>query len=135
MSESKLYKNLKKEWLKYKNSYCSRVETKFEDGRPDLHLANQNSKDFFIELKYLNKKFLNKKIPIRKSQFIWFHQYTGSIESFFLIQVEKSFFVIDQKTFVNNLEKILKPISFSYFLKISKKFNNLKELVDYYQTK
>lgn len=133
MSEKKLYQKFKKEWLKYKNSYVSRVETKFEDGRPDLHIANQFHVDFFIELKFMNKKFRNKKLTIRNSQFVWFYKYTGKIESFFLFEIENEFYVLSRNKLKEKLKEFSSPINFSFFEKNTEKFKTLKDLIKKYQ--
>lgn len=129
MSEKKLYQNFKKEWLKYKNSYCSRVETKFEDGRPDLHVVNQNRVDFFIELKYLKIKFKNKKLPIRNSQFHWFYRYNGQICSFFLFQIDKEYYVLSQKKLKEKIKEFSRAMTFEYFCDNCDKPESLKNII------
>lgn len=130
MNESKFYKKFKKIWMQYKNSYCSRVETKFEDGRPDLHLVNQNGIDFFVELKFIKKRFINKKLPLRTSQIIWFFKYNGGVRSFVLIQIGDEFFTIEQKKIKEDPKKFHQKIKFSDFQNISEKKINLENLIN-----
>jgi hypothetical protein len=88
MSEKKLYQNIKKNW----KFYIERIEPKNEIGIPDIHLVNANSSDIFVELKYLENKFREVVLPIKKTQFIWHAKYSGK-HAFMLFQVEERYYL------------------------------------------
>lgn len=92
MSESKLYHDFKKQW----KLYIKRIETKLDDGMPDVHLINTNELNIFLELKYLPKMFIKRVLPIKKSQFIWHANYAGK-HNYMLFQVEDHYFLFKKK--------------------------------------
>lgn len=124
MSESKLYKDFKKNW----KNYIQRVETdSIGNGFPDCHLVNDNGSDIFVELKYIPKKFKNKKLKIRNSQIIWHYSYPGK-NSFILFQVDKKYFVFKS----NSIKTISKKIKYEDFEKESLiETENINEITDF----
>lgn len=106
MNEKKLYEHFKKHWT----SYISRVETKRDDGRPDVHLVNNKEQDIFLELKSVDKKFKEAVLPIKKSQFIWHKEYSGR-NAYMLFRVEDDFFLF-RKGHIFNLRGKVKWTDF-----------------------
>lgn len=103
MSESNLYKQLKSNWP----HYLKRIEPGIiGEGFPDCHLVNPNKRDIFVELKYLEKPFKNKKMPIKNSQIIWFLEYKGE-NAYFLFKIGKTFYVFQKSKAILLKDKIM----------------------------
>lgn len=58
-----------------KLDYCERIETKREDGLPDVMIVN-NSRTIFIELKQNVQAHRPKYVPLRKDQIMWWEKFT-----------------------------------------------------------
>ena len=123
MNESNLYNTLKKNW----GGYIRRIEPcgAINDGFPDTHLVNEKKADIFIELKYLDKEFKSKKLPIRQSQFLWFLTYPGK-NAYLLFQVGKQYFLFDK---IENLKVKIEWVKFVEISLITSK--NIKEIIQY----
>lgn len=93
MSEKKLYQDFKKQW----RYYIKRLELKNEVGISDCHLTNENEIDIFLELKYMEKKFKEATLPIKKTQFIWHAEYSGR-NAYMLFQVGNEYFLFKKSS-------------------------------------
>ena len=103
MSEKNLYKTFERNWP----SYIKRIEPgNIGEGIPDCHLVNKKKHDIFLELKFLPKKFINKKLHIRQSQIIWFIEYKGKF-AFILFKVDKIYYLFDKSKIFTISRKIL----------------------------
>lgn len=110
MSEKKLYQDFKEVWP----FYIERIEPKNEIGIPDCHLVNKRKVDIFLELKYMNKKFKEAVLPIKKTQFIWHAKYSGN-NSYMLFQVEDDYFLFKRSSVI-----FLKGrVNYSKFIELS----------------
>lgn len=102
MSESKLYNSFKKNW----KNYLRRIESSsVGKGIPDCHLVNEKQNDIFLEFKFLPKKFIEKKLPIKKSQIIWFLEYKGKF-AFMLFEIDKTYYLFDKTKIFTISQKI-----------------------------
>ena len=102
MSEANLYKQLKSNW----KFYIKRYETALIGaGLPDCQLVNDKQREIWVELKYLPKAFVDKKLPIRDSQFIWFLEYKGK-HAFLLFKIENELFLFKRSDIILLKNKI-----------------------------
>jgi len=92
MIEKKLYEKFKSCW----KGYIKRIELKSELGMPDCHLINSRKEDVFLELKQMERKFINAALPIKKTQFIWFAEYKGK-NAYMLFRVAKVYYLFERK--------------------------------------
>jgi hypothetical protein len=103
MSEKNLYSQFKRNW----KHYINRIEpASFCEGIPDCHLVNEKQNDVFLELKFLPKKFKNKKLPIRQSQIHWFINYKGKF-AFMLFKIDNFYYLFDKSKIFEISGKIL----------------------------
>lgn len=93
MLEKDLRKKFKKHWG---NRYFKRIENNVDWGVPDIWLHNGEC-DIYVELKYLAKKFKNKKLHFKESQRNWFLKYPGF--AYVLFQVEDVYYIFDKNIF------------------------------------
>lgn len=124
MSESNLYKQLKNNW----RWYIRRYETALIGaGLPDCQLVNEHQREIWLELKFLPKKFMDKKLPIKDSQFIWFIDYKGK-HAFMLFKVEEDFFLFERKDVI----KLKNKIKFMDFCTLATlRTNKIKTVCEY----
>ena len=102
MTEANLYKQLKSNW----KFYIKRYETALIGaGLPDCQLVNDKQREIWVELKYLPKAFVDKKLQIRDSQFIWFLEYKGK-HSFLLFKIENELFLFKRSDVIFLKNKI-----------------------------
>ena len=74
-------------------------------GFPDCHLVNSKKNDVFLELKYLAKPFVHKKLDIRNTQLHWFLSYPGRF-SYMLFKIDKTFYLFNQSVIYDITRKI-----------------------------
>jgi hypothetical protein len=102
MSESNLYKTFKRNW----KGYIKRMESSgIGAGFPDCHLVNSKKNDVFLELKYLAKPFVHKKLYIRNTQLHWFLSYPGRF-AYMLFKIDKTFYLFNQSVIYDITRKI-----------------------------
>lgn len=123
MREKQLYQKFKKAWSP---NYIHRIETKSDDGIPDILIVDDYVTAIFIELKSIQKKFKHKKIPLRTNQVLWLMKYPGF--AYILIAVENEYFL-----FHSQYAKLLKDgIDYSKFeKKCELKSKSLKEICSF----
>ena len=123
MSEKRLSKKFKELWLKEGNPFFKRLEPKAcSEGIPDCWTVNKRMKDFFFELKFMNKKFKECKLPIKQSQIHFFLKYPGNL--FFLFQIDKTYYLF--RKFTQDKNKQIINVTLEFFKKI--KWERFEEL-------
>lgn len=122
--------NEKRVWKKFSDAwkfYAKRIELKNEVGMPDCHLVNGNKVDIFLELKNIERRFIDAALPIKQTQFIWFAEYKGK-HAYMLFRVGEDYYLFAQNS-VKHLRGKVKFNKFESIAILSSK--NISDVSDY----